>query len=356
MSTPEIWIVDREGTRKTVLPAANLQNMSWQRSRPGAASFTIDPLARGTSWIRWPYEVQVWMDGFEDPVWWGVPWGLSGGPDVITVNCEGLLSLFGKRFVDRTSLLYTSIDQFAIAWDLLLYAQSEAVEGNRDFNIDSDFVNSGVVRSRDYPRVEHANILDLLYEFDRTTLLNGFDWEIVGLGSGQRLWTPTMTKGDAKPNWAVEYGPGEGDRNVSNFGWAENYGPLATLYYVTGGSVTIDDVTFKKEGKHEDVAASAIYGQMQAVMSEGSQLDENWLDDRAEQEVNKHKEPEEIIDITSARGFHMDAFKQVVEGDWLPVKINYGRIQFDAWKRVEEVTWNARNTLDFTFGETVVVP
>lgn len=352
----ELYVVNRQGVRLGTLVDANLNFIEWVLNGAGSAEFTIDPMSPGAQKITFPNEIQVWFDG--ELVWWGVPWAISGGPALVTVTCEGLLSLFTIRFIDRTSLLYTSIDQFSIAWDLLTYAQSESVEGWRDFNINSSgFVASGVPRSRNYKRDEHAMILDLLKEFDSRELKNGFDWEIVTTGDGGRFWTPYFPrKGTAKPNHAIQWEFGEGQRNVSDFTWKRDYATLATLAYVTGGSVTIGETTFKKEGKYEDVSASAaIQTQVQTVISEGSELDEDFLEDRAFQEVEKRKTAHPVTEVTAARTVDLDAFGNVVVGDWLPVMIDHGIIQVDHWHRVETLRWNADNTLRFTFGETVVV-
>lgn len=355
MTEIELWVTERDGTRIAPLPEANLESITWDLNDVGTAQFSIDPLSEGASEIEGIMrEIQIWMDG--ELQWWGVPWGLTGGPASINVSCEGLLSLFNKRFVDRTSLLYTSLEQFTIAWNLLLYAQSEAVEAHRDFNIDltSPFVPSGVVRSRNYKREEHKCILDLVKEFDGRTLLNGFDFEIRHTGDGGRFFTPYYPrKGQLVPNASIEW-DSEGDRNIADFSWTEDFLPVCTLAYVTGGSVSTGSVSIRKEGKYEDTAWSAYWGQMQSVISEGTQLDEEWLDDRAQQEVDSRKEPAVNFALTSAIAVDGLQLGDVVVGDWLPVNVDHGRIQIpNVLERVHQVKWNANDTLDFTFGEVV---
>lgn len=354
MTEIELWVTERDGTRIAPLPEANLSEVTWDLNDVGTAQFSIDPLSEGAREIECvAREIQIWMDGVLE--WWGTPWGLQGNSQSITVSCEGLLSLFNKRFVDRMSLLYTSLEQFTIAWNLLAYAQNESVEANRDFNIDltSPFVPSGVVRSRNYKREEHKCILDLVKEFDRATLLNGFDFEIRHTGDGGRFFTPYYPmKGQLRPEAAIEW-DSEGDRNIGDFTWSEDALPLCTLAYVTGGSVSTGSVSIRKEGKYEDTSWSAYWGQMQSVVSEGTQLDEDWLDDRAEQEVNSRKEPQTGIAITSAIDIEGLSLGDVVVGDWMPVKVDHGRIQVDALQRVHQVKWKADDTIDFTYGEEV---
>lgn len=353
MSEIELWVTERDGTRIAPLPEANLSDAAWILNNPGPLSFNIDPLSEGAREIEGiAREIQGWWDG--ELRWWGVPWGLTGNSRSINVACQSLMSLFNVRFVDRTSMFYTSIDQFSIAWDLLQYAQSEAVEANRDFNIQSSFFSpSGVPRSRDWKRDEHANIHDAVKSFDSRSLLNGFDWEIEFTGDGGRFWTPYYPrKGQLRPELAVEWRE-DGERNIADFTWTEDFLPLATLAYVTGGSVSTESVTIKMEGKYEDLAASAYWGQIQTIISEGTQLDVNWLEDRAEQEVNDRKDPKVITEITSAIGVEVDALGQVKVGDWVPVFIDCGRIQVDALHRIEQIKWNPNDTLSYSFGEVV---
>lgn len=355
MNEIDLYVCDRTGDWIAPLPDANLNYFETELNRPGAAEFTIDPLSEGATEIEGiAREIQVWVDGSLE--WQGVPWGLQGNSQQITVTCEGLMSLFTKRFVDRTSLIYTSLDQFTIAWNILTYAQSEAVEDNRDFNIFADMPSlSGIVRSREYKRDEHKMILDIMEEFDGRTLKNGFDWSIVVMGDGMRYWTPKYPKkGANKVNNAVEW-DSEGERNIQDFSWNENFLSLATLAYVTGGSSNVGGTSIKMEGKYEDTAASAYWGQMQTVISDGSQLDTDWLDDRAEQEVNTRKDPQVVTEITAALGTEF-ALGDVEDGDWIPVTIDHGRIQVDAWHRIEKVTYKPNSGIDLKFGQVVAIP
>lgn len=358
MTEIEMWVTERDGTKIAPLPEANLETITWELNKEGSASLKIDPLSRGARQIEGiRTEIQFWLDG--DLEQWTVPWGLNGKSAEITVTTEGLFSLFNKRFVDRMSMLYTSIDQVLIAWDLINYAQSESVEANRDLNIDavSPLVPSGVPRSRNYKREEHKCILDLILEFDRMKLNGGFDFEIAFTEDGARFYKPYYPmKGEPKPNFAIEW-DSEGERNISDFTWGENFLPLITLAYATGGTVTAGGISIKKEGKYEDVDASAYWGQMQGIVSEGSQLDEDWLDDRAQQIVETKSMPEVVTQITSAIDVDRNAVKGLQVGDWIPVRIDHGRIQVQNWQRISKKVYKASSdTVDLSFGEEVVVP
>lgn len=353
-----MWVTERDGTKIAPLPDATLETVTWELNGVGDQSFDIDPLSHGARQIEGiRTEIQTWIDG--DLEQWTVPWGLNGKSAKIKATTEGLLSLFNKRFVDRMSLLYTSVDQVLIAWDLLLYAQLETVEAHRDFNIGAvtPLVPSGVTRSRNYKRDEHKCILDLLMEFRRTELLNGFDFEIEFTADGSRNFKPYYPmKGEPKPNFAIEW-DSEGDRNISDFTWGENFLPLITCAYATGGTVQAGQTSIKKEGKFEDVDASSYWGQMQGIVSEGTQLDEDWLDARAEQIVETKKLPEVITQITTALDMDHNAVKGLKVGDWIPVNIDHGRIQVHNWQRIFKKTYKASSdTVDLEFGEEVIVP
>lgn len=355
MSEIELWVTERDGEKIAPLPEANLKEVVWDLNEIGSASFTIDPLSEGAMEIEGIIrEIQIWMDG--QLRWWGVPWGIEGNSQEITVSCEGLMSLFNKRFVDRMSLIYTSIDQVQIFWNLLAYAQSESVEAYRDFNISaiSPLVLSGVPRSREYKRDEHKCILDAVKEFDRKTLKNGFDWEIVTTPDGGRFWAPYYPmKGQLKANAAVEW-ESEGARNVADFGWSENFLSVSTLAYATGGSVSTGSVSIKMEGKYEDVASSAYWGQMQSVVSEGTQLDVDWLEDRAQQHVETNREPEQTVSITSVVDPEGIQLGDLVLGDWVPVHVDHGRIQVPhTLNRITKIIWKENDSLEFSFGEEI---
>lgn len=352
----EIWLVERDGSRIAPLTKSmNFDFFEWELNRAGSASISGSPLARNVSRIEGVRnEIQIWIDG--TLYWQGPVWGLTGDPSTISVNCQGIYSLFKKRFIDRTSLVYASIDQFQIAANLITYAQDESVELYRDFLIDfASFTPSGVPRSREYKLDDHACILDLLNEFDGRTLKNGFDWDIdISGGGGSRFWTPYYPKkGSTKTNHTVEFDAEGGQRNISSFTWTEDFEGLGTKVIVTGGSVTTDSVTFRKYATHEVESASEYWGQMQIVTSDGDQLDQDWLEDRAEQEAIRHSTPSLITEITSARMLHRDALGEVWVGDYIPVKIDYGRIQVDALHRVERMRLNGDSTISFGFGEVI---
>lgn len=351
MSEVELRVVSRTNQQIATLPEAEVEYAEWELNADGSMEFSMDPESPGAEHVRFPNEIQLWLDGvlrFQ-----GVPWDIDGDAHSLDVTCEGIGSLFNLRIVDRMSLFYTSIDQLTIAWNILNYAQSEVVELWRDFNIDSwSFGASGIPRSRDYKRDEHKNIRDILDEFDGRKLKNGFDWEFYVDASGARWWRPySPQKGTYKPNAAMRYDD-SGARNIKDFTYSESYKGMATLAYITGGSVTAGGTTIRKEGKYEDVAASAaMQTQMQFLKSEGSQLDEDWLDDRAFQVVQQRKKPLIAMDMTSAIGVDVNLLEEVTVGDTVDTFVDHGRIQIDGQERIYKIRWKKDDTLDVTFGK-----
>lgn len=349
MTEIALFVTDRNGNRFTSLPQATLEEVTWELTEAGSFAFSIDPLAEGAREIRLiEREVQIWADG--QIIHWGVPWSCDGGSNGLTFQCEGVLSLLTKRYVDRASMDYWSVDQFSIAWDLLSYAQSEANQAHRELNISaSNFSPSGVPRSPRYNREEHPNILDLLREF--TEMSNGFEYDIVLSPDGtKRYWTPYYPrKGSFKPEFHMRHEVDKA-RNILDFSYVEDGKQILTHAYVTGGSN--GDIRF--EQNYEDVAASAQFGVMQEVISDGSEKDVGWLLDKAISEVSRRKEPLVQTEITSVTTDNLK-LGDVVTGDWVPVTIDLGRIQASDSYRVKTVQWTPNDeTLAFGFdGEAV---
>lgn len=351
MSDEDISLVltNRYGVEITPLRDAKVSEITWELVEPGTASISISPLSEDAMAIELVRtEIQIWFGRVLR--WWGVPWSFSGSSDSseIVFLCEGILSYLKKRYIDRMSLDYDSIDQLAIGWDLISYAQDESVQANRDLNISGGtFTASGIPRSPRYERYEHKNILDALREYPGMS--NGFEYEIVLSPDGtQRFWTPYFPqKGSFKSEYAFQWSV-DGSRYVKSFTYTEDAGPLLTNPYVTGGSE--GEVRF--EANYEDVAASAKYGVMQEVISEGGQKDVNWLHDRAVRETELRREPIKTVEIHSVTT-EESLLGVVVEGDTVPVEIDYGRVQYQGTKRIESVKWNPDRTLTYSFVEEV---
>jgi len=331
-----IMVVDRNGFPRAELDLAYVDHVTWELNAPGEMVFKnpIDDPKVAVYPRLLIDEVQLWVE--DQLSWWGVPWRESQTVEELEVNCSGLLSYFQKRFITFTSLLYTSIDQLTIAANLVSHAQTGT---NMPLFIDIDsYTPSGHVRSRDYRREDHANILDLLLEFP--TLDDGFDFDIVVDGTGNRVWTPYYPlRGYYKQNLVLEWG-----RNIIDYTVNVDAVELATQVYVTGGSS--GDVKF--EENYEDEDASAIYGRMQAIVAEGSQMDVDWLLERAVNEVDTRKQPSVVPEVTAVN-VPIQLLGVVEPGDVVPLRIRNGRTQLAGDYRIMKIEWKVDpNTLTLT--------
>lgn len=341
----QVYSVDQNGVRYGSGPIEDCQvsDITWSLNQPGSATISFDPLAENANQVKLEQrEIQIWFD--DDLMWWGVPWRDQGDMNTVTIGCDGLLSWFMHRFVDRTSLLYTSLDQLAIAWNLITYAQNESVDGYRDLNIDAAaYAPSGKIRSRNYDRNDHAAIFDLLQEFP--TLSDGFDFEIVTNSSGQRLWTPYYPKkGTTKSNLKIILTE-DRERNVDTFTMQSDATSILTDVYVTGG--TSGDVRF--EAHVQDAAAMAAFRDMQGVISDGAQQDVTWLQERGERELGLRNHVIKGPTITVPK----EMLGLVSVGDSIPVQVDYGYWQIpDEDYRISEIQWTPE-ALSLTFESLV---
>ena len=337
--TLDVYVTNYAGGWLAALPEASIEQITETLNEPPSMDFTIPQGSPGADLIGgWEKEVQVRevieAEGINEVVFQGPVVSEEGNQHVAKFNCEGVLAHFGTRIVDRTSLLYTSIEQRTIALDLINYAQSVAVQANRSFNVVSaPFSGTTQLRSRDYHREEHAVILDLLQEFP--LLDNGFDFDIVIQPDGARWWTPYHPKkgvllSELKVEMDDTYAVG-----IVDFSYRRDHKRLMTHGYVTGGS----NGSVKFEANYEDTAASATYGVRQDVISEGGQKDVGWLLARGTREVGQRKRPILVPAITLSRS-PIDYKRRVQTGDYLPLRIQRGRVNIAEPRRVLEKTWN----------------
>lgn len=344
----EVRVVERlTGAHIVTCSEAQVDSVSHVLNDFGAMEFKQSTLSQGAADAMRlkEVEVQLWVDN--TIYWWGIPMTEGGGPGEQDIGCDGLFCYFEDRMIDDRTLEWESIDQFNIARDLVLYAQSELYQPNRDFNIGTDIPSlSGKVRTQRYDRPEHQYISDLLREFP--TLTDGFDWDIVyGANGLSRNWTPYYPrKGEAIDDLILEYG-----KNISNYGYSRSAVELRTQTYATGGSAPNTEEG-RIEQVYEDVAASVKYGVVQATISDGTQMDPDWLLEKATKDVNQNKAPKGVPEITGVNLTDADLLLKVKTGDYVNVRIDDGARQVTEWFRVGEVKWNPPDdTISFKFIE-----
>lgn len=336
--------VERDGTPRGEVSDATVTSVTFPNSDVGAATITIPPKGRGADLIQL-LETDLQIYEGDDLLGWYTPWRDTGSPDMSSIECEGFGSLFTKRIVDRGSLLFTNIEQTAIAAALVDYAQDESVQANRDFFVyPTNIPVLTKIRSRDYSRWEHKTILDLLKEFPK--LEDGFDWDFISPdGVNRQFVVYYPRRGGPKPNIVLEWDE-YGTKGISTYTWNEDAVPVITEAWVTGGSS--GDVKF--EQNYEDLAASARFGVMQGVISEGAQKDIAWLMDRAVREVGSRNKPIKKPDVSVVR-IPEDYRKLLGPGDSPWIDIDNGRHQFHSLARIGSITWQPGIGLNLAFSE-----
>lgn len=345
-----LLITDRHGTRIGELVGASADNIRWELNAPGGASISIDPLQKAAGWIALnKTEIQIWIDGvYRHCV---IPRACSGNSKRISFECEGILSYLAERHINDT-IVYGAVgppavpvDQFNMGWNLVSYAQTGT---SRDRRITAAaFSASGIGRFRKWLWHEHKQILAELQTFNEAD--NGFDFDIVLFGDGRREWTMYHPyKGSLKANLVLEWG-----RNVVDYSYNENGQDQGNDVWTTGGSA--GDVKF--EGHYRNDPLAAEYGVMEKIVSAGSELDPDWLYDRAVEEVGFFGEPvvlPELIvkDIPAANGQPAIKLDGVLNtGDIVPLNVKHGRCQMVGQYRIVRITRLKSGRLQLAFNE-----
>lgn len=341
-----VFIVNRQAERIRELNNAAVKSVMWGRNGNGKCVFNMQSDDPDAPVIKtWDHEVQVYFDG--DISWWGVIWDRVGTPGLIEWTAEDLLTLLWKRFITTTTALYTSIDQQAIAWDLVAnYAQTPqgTERDNKDLNIQvAGFGPSAIFnRSREYRRDEHPNIYDILKEFVELDV--GFEYRIE-YDTVNRVFTTFLgTAGTYKPALKMEYG-----RNISDYTITESSRDSWNDGYGMGGSA--GDVRFEAHVTDDDYADE--HGLMTNVWSEGSELDPDWLEERSLRRLKTSKGPQADVDISSVT-IPIDYLKLIQPSDRISVRIEDGANRFVGFVIVETVTFEPANESELKLEVTVI--
>ncbi len=307
---------------------ATLENCSWKLSDYGTATISADPLspdAIALSALN-AVEVQIWLD--EQLAWWGIPRRVSGDLTKLSFECEDLLSEFLYSFLTTTDRIYNNLDQKNIMAALVTYAQS--LTGQSRNIVVGAFSPSGINRTRNYLVSEYPNIYELIKAF--ADLKNGLDFGMTLFGDGRREFTMYYPgKGSVKPQYALELDQ-YGRKNITGLTHNKDAMGQANDLYLTG---ELEEVTDIKLVGRWTVANFGPYGRRQNVLSEGSVTSVNWLNDRAEAEGIARSLPVNIPEIMvsdSLRG-------KLVEGDTVPIRVDYGAIQMSGNYQINEVVW-----------------
>lgn len=337
-ATAQIFLQTIDGANVEELVNADLQEVTWQLNGAGQAKFVMlgdDPQ------ITVPelgvHEAKIVISDGTTTRWFVGPiQTVATNPKASVFQVESLEAYFRYRIVDDATLEYTSVDQNTIAINLINFAQSESTQANRDLNIDiGTFTLSGKVRSRRYERNDHQEIFDILNEFPE--LDDGFDWAVEALPNGLRQFMCyNPQRGGFLPDIAFEW-DAHGTRNLKDYKVDESVMNLTTHAYVTGGT----NGSIKFEENYEDTTKSALYGVRQKVISEGSQKDVDWLEDKAIKEVALRGQPEVVPQLTAIEA-PTDVLLSIEPGDSAKVRIQAGRININATYRFVSMTWKPK--------------
>lgn len=336
--TAQIFLQTIAGVNVGELVDAELTEVTWELNGAGSAKFvmkTDDPQV--TAPLLGIHEAKIVISDGTTTRWFCGPiQTVDSNLKISTFSVEGLEAYFRDRIIDDATLEYTSVDQNTIAINLVNFAQSESTQANRDMNIDiGSFTLSGNTRSRRYERNDHGVIYDLLNEFPE--LDDGFDWGVEALPNGLRnFMCYNPRRGVFLSEIAFEWDV-NGSRNLKDWKVDESCLNLTTHSYVTGGT----NGAVKFEENVEDTAKSALYKVRQRVISEGSQKDVTWLEDKATREVELRGQPEIVPQITAIES-PTNIVLLVQPGDSAKVRIQIGRININATYRFVSVTWKPK--------------
>ena len=347
----EVRIVGQDNTQYGQLPAATVENVSWDLYAPGAARVSLvstDPsiteLRPGERELQIIFNDCIRPDTGYPEMWWGIAAQEEDVPGTVTYDYESLEAWFGCRGIETASLEYSNIEQFNIGAALVQLAQTGA---NMDLNIGTYApVASGILRYRKYQRDQHPYILDLLNEFPK--LRNGFEWEVYVDPTGLRQWRPYYPyRGTHQLDYRFEYPEG----NVVDYTRRRDFKGMRTRVYATGGS----SGTVKFEQSYEDLNASARWKVRFGVVSDGTQKDLAWLQDMARQEVDLKKNP--LADYTvivrnryfDANGNPKNLLGSLHPGDWVWLNIIDGNTEIVGENRIAGINWTPDDMLEFSF-------
>lgn len=360
MPAYEIELVDHDGTSLGELAEAQLASVTWLNSGIGDISFSLpqthprvsDPVLRR-------HEVRLFIEDWPDPLvvpWQGPLINDSQTDTQVVFNGSSLEYYLSKRFIDFSSLDYSDLvdgyEQTEIGWGLVQYAQGRPVQAvtinnlAKDFRVDVGLLPVSKKRLRIYNREDHANILDLINEFPtlvdyETGEPNGFDWAIVPMRDGRRMWTPyAPQRGTRRADLTLEYG-----RNVTTFTVNEDMNNFCARAICTGGNA--GDI--KMENEYNDVGAALTYGEDLAIMSDASQMDPAELGSKARAFVQARNHP--IVDPQlQAVRVPVELLGELQPGDTVPVSIHRGRTNIEDDFRISSITWQVRpNNLQLSF-------
>lgn len=94
-------VVDQEGTPFGTVDDARVSGLSWELNAAGSATISLPTNHTDAALLQPGREVQIYLDGITDPIWWGPIIRPQAALDESSWQCAGLLWYFAHRFMGR---------------------------------------------------------------------------------------------------------------------------------------------------------------------------------------------------------------------------------------------------------------
>jgi len=234
---------------------------------------------------------------------------LSADSEVFTVPVLGHFAQLDDRFTPDL-VTYTQIDQGTIAWNLI--NDSQTVSGT--FGITQGVLTTGILRDRSY---EMKRISDCIKEL--AACEQGFDFEI----------TPDKVFNVFYPQRGVRI-------NGPVFEYGKNIVKVSRAYLKPKNLIRAIGAG---EGENMlkvsvgDASSISLYGTREEILSLKDVSIYNTLVEQATDYLNLWKLPPKVIrlDVKAGSDPELGGYE---EGDYIRVKVDYGRMQIDTWLRI----------------------
>jgi hypothetical protein len=236
------------------------------------------------------------------------------------------------ELVVMQSLSFQNADQATVVAGLVAHAQDPAFSKS-DLNISINCPSTGVVTSVAYQWADHAGIFDSLATFNGTD--TGLDMDIVHDPSGKKRVFTTFypRKGRTLKQQVLEYG-----KNMTDFVFPED-GENTTNSIVELGDGSGPD---RYEGFAIDATAlGGLVLEMIETAPSGTSYDSLW--GLATNTLNKTKNVVLMPELTAYETDDMPLIGVIDTGDVIPVRISYGRVQYQGLYRIAKLSINPQD-------------
>lgn len=335
----KVVIADIAGTALDEVPASNLE-FAFTLNGFSSCSFLL-PVRhpKSTRSLITPGSRTVYIYRKNVLVWGGYLERVQvSDEENLQVGSDSWLVMLGHRHID-VNRSYSSIEQQAIAWDLINWTQGKT-NGNMGITRWGSEVSSGVTRNVTFKFWERRKILDVISEM--SALDNGFDFFI----DPNKVWkVKSPSWGVTQTNIVFEYG-----KNVSGVSYqhfADNVANVITgLGAGDGNDTCISEVT--------DSSSETTYGLREDSISYSDIKQFANLTAKANEELRIRKTPRWQPEVAAIldQEFDWTAFDV---GDTCLLRVNFGYLNinqnFRIISKVVAITNEGRETCTVFFDD-----